>query len=341
MASRLIELVIPKEQEPRVSSLVDELGVARLMRLEDNGRVLLRLLLDSESTEVFVERLGGRLALAEGYRIVVTPVLAVLPPIDPGVEKITGDGEATETPQPVGRTVGRIGRDELLSDIRDASRVTRNFIIFTALATVVAAVGMAKSSAAIVIGAMVIAPLLGPSIALSLATALGDRRLAADAVRSNLVGFSLALALSVVIGLTGQVDLSAPEIVSRTSAGWGDLTLAVAAGAAGAMAFSSGLGTSLVGVMVAVALLPPTVVVGLLIGAAAWDRLVGASLLLAINLVSINFSGVVVFLCQGLRPPHMRSSGGAKRLPGIIVMWIWAMMLAALAGLIYLSSRRG
>ncbi len=337
MASRLIELVVPREHEQRVSSLIDELGVSRLMRLEDNGRVLLRLLLDSESTEVFVERVSGRLALADGYRLVVTPVSAVFPPIESEIEKTTGDGEAEAKSAPPGRTVGRIGREELLSDISDASHVSRNFIVFTILATIVAAVGLAKSSPAIVIGAMVIAPLLGPSIALSLATALGDRRLATDAIRANLVGFTIAVALSVAIGLTGKVDLSTAEIVSRTSVSWGDLTLAIAAGAAGAMAFSSGLGTSLVGVMVAVALLPPTVVVGLLIGAGAWDRLLGASLLLAINLASINFAGVLVFLWQGLRPSHVRGSGGGRRLSGWGVMWVWAALIISLAAMIYFS----
>jgi uncharacterized hydrophobic protein (TIGR00271 family) len=113
---------------------------------------------------------------------------------------------------------------------------------------------------------MVIAPLLGPNVALSLATTLGDGDLARTALKTNAVGIGLALALSVCLGLILAVDPNIHEIASRTEVSLSDVVLALVAGGAGALAFTSGVPAALVGVMVAVALLPPLVTCGLLLG---------------------------------------------------------------------------
>src|SRR5690606_8544583 len=155
---------------------------------------------------------------------------------------------------------------------------------------------------AIVIGAMMIAPLLAPNVALALGTALGDLRLVSDAMRTNLLGVSIALLFSVVVGLTFTVDPTVPAIGIRTVVSWADILLALAAGAAGALAFSSGLPSAVIGVMVAVALLPPLVNFGLLLGGGHFVPASGAFLLLAINVVCVNLAGVIVFLAQGVRP---------------------------------------
>src|SRR5665811_313348 len=114
---------------------------------------------------------------------------------------------------------------------------------------------------------MVIAPLLGPNIALSLASTLGDLHLAKRSLKAVGVGVATAAVLSVLLGVALRVDPSAPQLAARTQAGLGDIALALAAGAAGSLAFTSGVSAVVVGVMVAVALLPPLVVAGLLAGA--------------------------------------------------------------------------
>jgi uncharacterized hydrophobic protein (TIGR00341 family) len=154
----------------------------------------------------------------------------------------------------------------LYEDIKAAARCSRVFLIMVVLSTIVAAVGLYYNSVAIIIGAMVIAPLLGPNVALALATALGDLALLRHALLTALAGIATAMVLSVFIGVLLNVDPATPEIASRNAVGLGDIAVALASGAAGALAFTTGASATLIGVMVAVALLPPLVTFGLLLG---------------------------------------------------------------------------
>ncbi len=127
------------------------------------------------------------------------------------------------------------------------------------LSAIVAAIGLLRGNVAVIVGAMVIAPLLAPNVALALGTALGDIPLVLRSLKMNLVGVGIVFLLSMILGVIFPVDPAGAEILTRTQAGVADIVLALAAGSAGALAYTSGLPASLVGVMVAVALLPPLV----------------------------------------------------------------------------------
>jgi uncharacterized hydrophobic protein (TIGR00341 family) len=183
---------------------------------------------------------------------------------------------------------------------------------------------------------MVIAPLLGPNVALSLATTLGDGNLARTALKASAAGIGLALALSFGVGYFLDVDPSIREIASRTDVGLSDIALALAAGAAGALAFTSGVSATLVGVMVAVALLPPLVTCGLLLGS-QFLQLAGEALLLFLtNFIAINLSGVVCFLLQGVSPRDWWEADKAKKAVRK-AMLLWFTLLFALVAIIALS----
>ncbi len=333
MAERLIELFIPADSEQRIRELVDEMGGIRLARSEDDGTVAMRLLVDSDESEALIDRIQGRLKLAKAHRIVVLPVQASLPARP---EPTPEEEEESEANGKARKTIGRVSRDELRRTLLEMVAVTRNFVLMTILATIVAAVGLERSSPAIVIGAMVIAPLLGPNMTLALATTLSDRSLAFKALRANIVGLAIAIGLSVAFAIAGQPDVSTPEILSRTQVELGDIALALASGVAGAMALSSGVAGSLVGVMVAVALLPPTVVFGLMIGTGNFELSMGAALLLATNVVCVNLAGVATFVSQGVAPQSWvdaeRSKSATKW-----AMIVWTVILLVLAGLIVLA----
>jgi len=101
---------------------------------------------------------------------------------------------------------------------------------------------------------MVIAPLLGPNIALALAATLGETPLIWTSLRTNLAGLGLALGLSLIIGLIFPADLNSQELISRTFVGIDSVVLALASGAAAVLSLTTGLSSVLVGVMVAVAI---------------------------------------------------------------------------------------
>jgi len=149
---------------------------------------------------------------------------------------------------------------------------------------------------------MVLAPLLTPNVAVALASTLGDTELAVKGVKTAGAGLVLALAIGVVIGSVFTVDPTLPSIAARTQLHWSDLGLALASGAAGVLAFTSGGQLALIGVMVAVALMPPLVSAGLLFGSGSPLLAFQALELTVANVICVNLAGIITFSLQGIRP---------------------------------------
>ena len=143
-----------------------------------DARLVLRMLVDDESRQAVLDALQSILGTSDDTRIVVLPVDAVLP-------RVQDDEEYSVA----------MTREELYSQIEKGTRVDDNYLLLTVLSTTVAAIGLIEDNVAVVIGAMVISPLLGPVIALAFASSLGDRRLLLDASRTALVGLGLAFLL--------------------------------------------------------------------------------------------------------------------------------------------------
>jgi uncharacterized hydrophobic protein (TIGR00341 family) len=337
MALRLIEMVLKEENGAEVRELLKEHKVLehRQVRLPD-GEVLVRILLDAEQNEAVLDLLEHRFTGEEGNRVVILSVEATLPRAttepEPGPAATLVQAPAAEKPP------GRIGREELYEDIKDAARCSRVYLAMVVLSTIVAAIGLYDNNVAIIIGAMVIAPLLGPNMALSLATALGDWPLLWRAVRTSLAGIGTAMALSALLGVLLRVNPASPEVASRDAVALGDLAVALASGVAGALAFTTGVSATLIGVMVAVALLPPLVTFGLLLGSGQPTLATGALALFLMNLICVNLAGVTTFLVQGIRPATWWEKDRAVKATRIAVV-LWAVLLAALIGLILLLRR--
>jgi uncharacterized hydrophobic protein (TIGR00341 family) len=268
---------------------------------------------------------------------VILPVEATIPAV-PAPERGAPAAEGGVAAS-VATPLGRISREELYEDVAQAAKLTPVFLITVVLSTVVAAVGLIRGDVAILIGAMVIAPLLGPNIALSLACTLGDIGLARKSLRAIAAGVATAFALSLLLGLVLQVEPSSPELARRSAAGLVDIALALAAGSAGALAFTTGVPTVVVGVMVAVALLPPLVVTGLLVGSGNFHFAFSAFILVVANVTCLNLAAVATFLLQKVRPRTWWETERAARATRLAVT-TWVVMLVILALLIVLRQQR-
>ncbi|MHB1215169.1 MAG: TIGR00341 family protein [Thiobacillus sp.] len=333
MALRLIELVLQEKDGAELRELLKEHTVLehRQLRLPD-GEVLVRILLDAERNEAVLDLLEERYTGEAGNRVVVLPVEATLPRAEPEPASVPEQPPSEEKPP------GRIGREELYEDIKDAAQCSRVYLAMVVLSTIVAAIGLYYNSVAIIIGAMVIAPLLGPNMALALATTLGDLSLLRHAALTALAGIATTMVLAVIIGVLLQVDPAAPEMASRNGVGLGDLAVALASGAAGALAFTTGVSATLIGVMVAVALLPPLVAFGLLLGGGHAALAMGALSLFLMNLICVNLAGVTTFLIQGLRPATWWEKDRAGKATRTAIV-LWTVLLAGLIGMILLLRR--
>jgi uncharacterized hydrophobic protein (TIGR00341 family) len=334
MNLRLIEMSAPRADAERMSSFLNDHPFLWQSREEQSDdRFVSRVLLRAEDAEKILDSWQKLFESTEGNRLMLLPVEATLP--RPKEEDKPAEAvEAEET----GKKTERMSREELYADIEDAARLTRVYVASLFLSSIVAIIGVLQGSPAVIIGAMVIAPLLGPNVALSLATTLGDLPLLRKSLLTGSIGILMTVVFSLVVGLFLQIDPALPEIQSRTRADLANVLLALSAGSAGALAFTTGLSTALIGVMTAVALLPPLVVFGLLAGAGHYSLARGAALLFSTNLICINLAGVLTFLIQGIRPLSWWDKERARRMVWIAFA-LWTFSLLALIVVTVLSRR--
>ncbi|MDB9526609.1 TIGR00341 family protein [Oscillatoria sp. CS-180] len=190
-----------------------------------------------------------------------------------------------------------------------------SFFIMLTLSGVISTLGLLAGSTATVIGAMIIAPLMGPIIGIAFAISVANRRLVKRAFLTVLFGtLATVLSATLISYLTGLRSLT-EEIVLRTEPTLIDLVVAMAAGAAGAFSKSrKHIADAFPGVAISVALVPPLSAIG--IGIALWNQTVwlGALLLFITNLGGIIFSGILIFIWQDY--------GSAKRAKGGLLISI-------------------
>ncbi len=332
MPLRLLELMVSDEEAGRLPQLLEErppLGVWTSSS-GDGGRMV-RILLDAEHVESLSDTLIENFGSNQDFRMILLPVAAALPRIEEPEEK-----QSAEEPGDSGKErQSRISREELYEGVDQAGRLTLIHVVMVGLSTLVTAFGLIGNDVAVVIGAMVISPLLGPNVGLSLGCTLGDLGLVRRSLQAIGTGMVLALTLSGILGLTLTVDPATPQIASRTQAGIGSLVVALATGAAGTLAFTTAIPAVLVGVMVAVALLPPLVSAGLLAGAGEWRDAGGAATLFVINVTCINLAAVGTFLIQKVGPRTWWEEERAKKATRIAAL-TWILLLALLvAAMLY------
>ncbi len=322
---KYVEVVADAGSADTVSAIAEkhELSDFRIGVVGEDKLQPMRLLVTDDKLQSVLDSLQTLLGVQPSARIVVLPVEIALP--KPSEEERKEEDAATAA------------REALYNGVEKNVRLDLNYLILVVLSTIVAAIGLIENNVAVVIGAMVIAPLLGPNLAFGLGTALGDIPLMWKSIFTATVGIVLAIALSVAIAMIWPFDISSPEIAARTQVGLDSVALALASGAAAALSMTTGLSSVLVGVMVAVALLPPAVTLGLMLGYGNFNLAVGAGLLLLINLVCVNLACKLVFIFKGINPRTGYEKKRARRAMTIyILVWLGTLIMLML----FIYSRR-
>ncbi len=285
--------------------------------------IIVSALIDSGYAEKVMDIFERKFGKTEGFRLIVFPVEASLP----------REVEDEKPPEKAGskkKKTSRISREELYEDIVENSRLNNVFLVMALLSTIVVIVGLLKDNPAVIIGAMVIAPFLGPNVALSLSNVLADKKLGLDSFKTLVAGILVVLFISIITGAITTIDPNIPEIASRTQPDLLDILLALASGAAGVLAFTTGASAVVIGVMVAVALLPPLTVFGLLLGTGEYNLAVGAFLLFITNIICVNLAGIGTFLLQGVSPRTWYAADKARKATKkSLALWILTLILLA------------
>lgn len=162
--------------------------------------------------------------------------------------------------------------DDLYNQMYRASIPSSGFFLMLFLASTIASAGLLANSAPTIIGAMIVAPLMSPMMGLAFGLAILNRRLVLTAAPTIVIGASLVVLIGYASVTVLGMNIAGSEILARTKPNLLDLVVALAAGAAGAFAQTRpSIANSIAGVAIAVALVPPLVVVGigLALGSAA------------------------------------------------------------------------
>jgi uncharacterized hydrophobic protein (TIGR00271 family) len=200
-------------------------------------------------------------------------------------------------------------RTEVYTRVRRSARPDTDYFILIGLSALIAALGLMLNSAAVVIGAMLVAPLMSPMIGAGLAIVMGNVRFLRLSVEAIVRGALLAILLSLLLGLLQPNATLTPEILARTHPTMLDLGVALFAGMAGAYALAhSEAAAALPGVAISAALVPPLSTIGISLARRAFSEALGATLLFSANLIAIVAAAVLVFVVLGFRPAHGRKA---------------------------------
>jgi uncharacterized hydrophobic protein (TIGR00271 family) len=191
--------------------------------------------------------------------------------------------------------------------VREDAQWSSHFAVMTFMSAGIAILGLLLSSPAVVIGAMLISPLMGPIIGLGFGIATFDGREIRRSGVALAAGVVLAVAFCALIVLFSPLQSVTSEITSRTRPNLFDLLVALFSGIAGSYAVIRGRHGAIVGVAIATALMPPLAVVGFGLATMDWQVLAGSTVLFFTNLMTIAASAAVIARLYGFAPdlsPH-------------------------------------
>ncbi|MGF1519231.1 MAG: DUF389 domain-containing protein [Nodosilinea sp.] len=218
---------------------------------------------------------------------------------------------------PIRRTVVADDLTRLRQDLLEESRLSWDYLVLVVGSCVIATLGLLSNSAAVIIGAMLIAPLMLPIRGAAFGILEADRVLIRASMLSLVVGSLLAVSISALIGVTTGIAQFGSEVMARTQPNLLDLGIAVTAGAlAGVAKINAKVAGTVAGTAIAVALMPPICVVGLWLGQGNLALSWGAFLLYMTNLFGITLACMVAFVVFGYAMAHR-----ARRPLGLTLMF--------------------
>jgi len=197
--------------------------------------------------------------------------------------------------------VGTVDQAEVIERRREDCAMSARYMFMTAMSAGIAILGLLLSSPAVVIGAMLLSPLMGPIIGLGFALAIGDYGWLRQSAKSLAYGTLIAVALCAVIVVMSPIQTVTAEIAARTRPNLFDLLVAVFSALAGAYAMIRGREGTIVGVAIATALMPPLAVIGFGLATWNWTVFSGALMLYITNLLAIALIAALMARLYGFR----------------------------------------
>lgn len=210
--------------------------------------------------------------------------------------------------------IGQVDQSEVIERRREDGKLSEHFLFMTAMSGGIAILGLLLSSPAVVIGAMLLSPLMGPIMALGFALAIGDWVWLKQSLRTLMIGSVMAVLLCAVLVFLSPIQSITSEIAARTRPNLFDLFVALFSALAGAYAMIRGREGAIVGVAIATALMPPLAVVGFGLATFNWTVFSGALLLFVTNFLTIALTAFGLAKLYGFRANLTKGQSQAQSL---------------------------
>ncbi len=215
----------------------------------------------------------------------------------------------------------------VINKVHGESYLTGRYVFMTCMSAGIAILGLLLSSPAVVIGAMLLSPLMGPILGAGFALAIGDVRWLRECSVALLVGIIVAILFCAVIVLISPLDTVTEEIAARTRPNLFDLGVALFSALAGAYAMIKGREGTIVGVAIATALMPPLAVVGFGLATGNGVILGGSLLLFFTNLMTIALTAAIMARLNGFRSALSAQQTLVQSIIAIVVFVVLAVPL--------------
>ncbi|WP_048077874.1 MULTISPECIES: TIGR00341 family protein [unclassified Halorubrum] len=297
--------MIPAGKRAAVVRALDDEGVDYVVTDETSGReytAVATFPLPTAAVEPVLERLREAGIDESTYTVIVAAETVISRRFEALEEQYEEDAE---------HGGDRISREELQAKAEGLASGLGTYVLMTVISAVIATAGLLLDSPATVVGSMVIAPLIGPAMSAAIGTVVDDESLFRRGVRMQILGVAVAVFAATAFALAlrslalvppGLDPLELAEVSERLAPNVLVLVVAVGAGIAGIVSLITGVSATLVGVMIAVALIPPAAAVGIGIAFRIPRLVIGAGIIVAVNVLSINLSALVMLWYEGYRP---------------------------------------
>ena len=335
---RFVHVRVPSEDRRDVFDLLEDEGIDYLV-LEEAGEgddVAVEFPLPTPAVEEVLEALNER-GLGAEYTVVSSAETVKTRNFENLEERFTQEEEKDIAPAELRTRALEMGQRSVI------------YYTMTLLSATVAAAGLLLDAPAVVVGSMVIAPQVGSALKTSVGAVFADREMIEEGLTSQFLGLLLAVAGAAAFGFAVQwlgvgptrlPSLVLEQVNQRVSPGLLSIVVSIAAGFAAAFSLATAVPTSLVGVMIAAALIPAAAAVGVGIAWGEPSIAIGAGVLLTVNAAAINLTGIVGLWGLGYRPGDDsrretdRPRGGASFGPVVAALLVLSM---AFAGAGYLT----
>jgi uncharacterized hydrophobic protein (TIGR00341 family) len=311
---RLVQVTVPTGKREAVLDALDDEGIDYVVSDETSDRdytAVVNFPIPTQGVDDALDALRSAGLSEDAYTVVLSAETVVSRHFD----------ELTERYAEEKKNDDQIAREELVARAEELAPSRRTYVVMTLVSTVIATAGLLLDSPATVVGSMVIAPLLGPAMSASVGTVVDDEELFRRGVYLQLVGVGLsvvgAAAFAFFVKYTNVVPpgldvLALSEVSERLRPDFLSLVVALGAGVAGVFSLMTGVSSALVGVAIAVALIPPAASVGIGLAWGVPTLAVGSGILVLVNVLSINLAALVVLWYSGYRPQRFFEVGEAR-----------------------------